>query len=452
MLEQPHGMAEESHTMFLSRRSHLHSCRCTFPVRSEPAMSMLPFGHCQGQKLHFFNVYRVPKLRPAGHPNLLPHSLLWQWLTQCSWGACTQPAAGTAALPSVAAAFGCAQCMHSLGLAPPCCTCSVCAHVPPLALLLLLILASPPNNQDLEWQRSLPCHQPLLGARAAQRPQSQTGPAWLLCPVPGMAPLPAPLGRFAGAQFLCRLWPSEGQFWKIQGGGSKQSLSSFPGTCRGLQIFCGPMTECCSLPILPGTFIWGQSSWSHDRMACLVSDCFELRTEGCWDLLDGSTTCEYPEASPQDLSVSPGRRGGKTSKSAMFGKKTQYFQLSYDLSFFPYFLAWQKILLFSLHRAILQVCVAALPSSPQGCFKSCIRSAARASPIRSWSTGGDLRAFLHVDMSEGMGGLNLAKVPSLGCSFAEAAQVQSCTGAELRALSHVFKLITFSHLYLDTFF
>lgn len=62
----------------------------------------------------------------------------------------TATCASTAALPSAAAAFGCARCMHSLGLSPPrhTCRCSICGHLPSLALLLLLILGSPPNNQD----------------------------------------------------------------------------------------------------------------------------------------------------------------------------------------------------------------------------------------------------------------------------------------------------------------
>lgn len=147
--------------------------------------------------------------------------------------------ASTAALPSVAAAFGCAQCMHSLGLSPPRRTChgSMCGHLPPLSLLFLLILGSPANARDMVRQRSLPCHQPALGAWVAQLPgcqQPHVGTAWLLCqlrPVPGhgtSAISPWPLG-----------WCPVGQFGKRQGGGSKQGFSSFPGTCQGLQLFVG---------------------------------------------------------------------------------------------------------------------------------------------------------------------------------------------------------------------
>lgn len=206
-------------------------------------MSVLPFGRFAS------SLSAGAKAEASGHPNLPrslpPHSLLWQWLTLFLESLYTASCASTAALPSVAVAFGRAPCMHSLGLSPPCrtCHCSICGHLPPLALLL--ILASPPSDQDLVWWRSLPCHQPPLGARVAQLPQPHPGPACLgeLCrlgPVQGMAPASAPLGHLAGAQYLCGLWPSEGQFGKRQGGGSKQGLSSFPGTCRGLQAFCGP--------------------------------------------------------------------------------------------------------------------------------------------------------------------------------------------------------------------
>lgn len=152
-------------------------------------MSMLPFGHCQGQKLCFFTVSGVPKLRPAGHPNLprpvaTSQAALVVADTVFLESFYTATCASTAALPSAAAAFGCARCMHSLGLSPPChtCRCSICGHLPSLALLLLLILGSPPNNQDTLWQRSLPCPHPPLGARAAQLPHPR--PAWLPCPRP----------------------------------------------------------------------------------------------------------------------------------------------------------------------------------------------------------------------------------------------------------------------------
>lgn len=190
-------------------------------------------------------------------------------------------------------------------------------------------------------------------------------------------------------------------------------------------------------------------------MTCLGSGCFELRTEGSWVLLDGSTTCEHLEAIPQDLSVSPGCRVGKTSESAMFGKNPSIFTFLHDLSFFPYFLAQQNVLLFSLHRAILQVCVAALPSSPRGCFQNCIRSAARAS-CQSWGLPHLVlehrrwpKAFLNVDMDGGMGGLNLSKVSSLGCSLADTAppaQVQYLTISHVQA--YHFLLLACGHFFL----
>lgn len=163
----------------------------------------------------------------------------------------TANCASTAALPSAVAASGCAQCMHSLGLSPPCrtCRCFICGHLPSLALLL--ILCSPTNNRDTLWRRSLPCHQPPLGARAAQLPHPR--PAWLLCqlcPTPGRgtnAVCPWPL-------CWCWLWPSERQSGKRQGGGSKQGLSTFPRACKycvGLSQRAAPHPQC----IFPGTFI-----------------------------------------------------------------------------------------------------------------------------------------------------------------------------------------------------
>lgn len=192
-------------------------------------------------------------------------------------------------------------------------------------------------------------------------------------------------------------------------------------------------------------------------MTCLGSGCFEMGTEGCWDLLDGSTTCEYLEAIPQDLSVNPGCRGGKASMSAMFGKKPQYFHLC--PWFFFYFLAQQKVLLFSLPptRDFTSLCssTALIASRMHNALRNQSRGLQgppanpKAFPIMSEGTGGDLGAFLNVGMGGGIGGLNLSKVSSLGSSFTK---LHRCRPTCNISPSHVFRFITFSYLHLAIFF
>lgn len=318
--------------MLLPKRSHLHSCRCISPG-SETWDQSQP---CQCYSLATVKAKSFASSLSTGCQSW-GQQATQICLTVCHLPACfgiadtvfleilyTARCAGTAALPSVAAASGCAQCLHSPGLSPPWCTChcSMCGHLPPLALLLL-ILGSRANSKAPRAQCGL------RACPAISLPwEPHSRPVWLLWrlwPVPGPAPVPSPLSHSAGAQFLWGFWASEGQFGKRQGGGSKQGLSSFPHTCQGLQLCVGFWQSASPCPqcILPGTFIWGQGSRSHDGMTGLGSGCFELGTEGCWDLLDGSTTWECP-ASPHHLSVSPGCRGGKTSMSAaMFGKKTK---------------------------------------------------------------------------------------------------------------------------------
>lgn len=56
-------------------------------------------------------------------------------------------------------------------------------------------------------------------------------------------------------------------------------------------------------------------------MTCWGLDCFELGTGGCWDLLDGRTTCEYPDVIPQELSVSHRAVGMEKVKLQCLGRK-----------------------------------------------------------------------------------------------------------------------------------
>lgn len=102
--------------------------------------------------------------------------------------------AGCAALPSVAAAFGCARSRHSLSLSLPCrtCHCSICAQLPPLALLLLLILCfsawgtveEPALPSACPGSQAGSAARPPSGASTAALPALPCPRAWLQCHLP----------------------------------------------------------------------------------------------------------------------------------------------------------------------------------------------------------------------------------------------------------------------------
>lgn len=204
--------------MLLPKRSHLHSCRCISPG-SETWDQSQP---CQCYSLATVKAKSFASSLSTGCQSW-GQQATQICLTVCHLLACfgiadtvfleilyTARCAGTAALPSVAAASGCAQCLHSPGLSPPWCTChcSICGHLPPLALLLL-ILGSRANSKAPRAQCGL------RACPAISLPwEPHSRPVWLLCwlwPVPGPAPVPSPLGHSAGAQFLWGFWASLGK-------------------------------------------------------------------------------------------------------------------------------------------------------------------------------------------------------------------------------------------------
>lgn len=243
--------------MFLLRRSHLQSCRCIFPgpelwdqsqvcqccplatVKAKSFASSLSV-ECQSWSQEATQIsltlchltacfgrswYRVPGEIVLSQ--LCKHGCLA--LSCCCFWMCSVYA--------------------SLGLSPPCHTChsSICGHLPPLALLLL-ILGSPPNPWDTVWWRACPAMSlPWELGQLSSPIQGQHGCSASPALSQGMAPMPSPCGHFAGAQFLWGLRPSEGQFGKGKVVGASRAVSSFPGTCRGLRLFCGPLTEGHSL-------------------------------------------------------------------------------------------------------------------------------------------------------------------------------------------------------------
>ena len=157
-------------------------------------------------------------------------------------------------------------------------------------------------------------------------------------------------------------------------------------------------------------------------MTCSGSDCFQLGTGACWDLLDDRKTCEYPDVICQELSVSHRAVGVEKAKLQCLGKKPIFLSFSMNCLFFC-FLTQQRVLLFSLQRAVLHVCITALHRSPQGCMmheephQECCKGLLplRPPPSSPESTGGDLGALLGT--GAGAGGLGLSEVSSLGCSL-----------------------------------
>lgn len=260
MLEQPHGMAEESPIMFLPWSSHLNSCRCIFPGsekwdQSQPCQCCpLALSRPEALLLHCQWGAKAEASRP---PKSAFHS------------ATSQPTLAVAV--TVPGELVHSQlCKHSCLALSSCCfwMCSVQAqpwplssmsHLPLLHLWSCLPLLSfsfsswPPLPITRTWWGrgacpaiSLPWEQGWLSCQAAPSRASMVAllalpctRAWHQCQLP-LATLLVP-------SFSVGFGPQRDNLGKDKVAGASR-LFQLPWYIRGMQAFCGPLTEGCSLP------------------------------------------------------------------------------------------------------------------------------------------------------------------------------------------------------------
>lgn len=115
--------------------------------------------------------------------------------------------------------------------------------------------------------------------------------------------------------------------------------------------------------IFPGVFIWGLRSWSQAGVMCLDSHCFALGTRGCLGPSRRLCNLWTPRCHSLGAACKPKGCGSVENKIAISGGKKNPFAFLCELSGF---LTQQRVLLFPLQQAVLQVCIAVLHRSPQG--------------------------------------------------------------------------------------
>lgn len=439
-LEQPHRLSEESPITFLPRRSHLHSCRWIFPGSHSRKIRA---SHVDAARQLLWRLKALllccqqsPKTEAGTPPKSASQSAISQpALTAVNYSVPGDLVRGKVYKDSCLALSRCSIWMCSIHARPR----PHSSHFPPAAQgrppprALPLPTFSLPSWFPMSINQTWPGRGACLATSCLGEPGQPScqgtssclaGPAPLLCPDSRARRLRAPLVPGFSECF----GPHRCNLGKDEVVGASRAVPVFPNVCGGLWLFHGPSAAGCSLP--PARLSRSVYSRTEQLKPCWDDMLgFGLFWAGDRRLL-GPSGWAYnlwvPRCHSSGAICKPQGCGHGESKTAVSGKKTHLFSFSMNSLFFC-FLTQQKAFLFLLQQAVLQVCIAALHRSPQGCttheepHQECCKGLSPPRPphFGPESMEGTLGPLLRAGAGVGVGGLGLSEASSLGRSLAK---------------------------------